>query len=104
MYAIIADSGKQFCVEEGTVFDVDLRDGEPASPISFDSVLAIGSDGQLTVGKPTINGAKVVGEIVDHVRGPKIVMAMYKRRKNFRKTKGHRQSYTRVKVTQILGS
>lgn len=103
MYAIIADSGTQFCVEEGQTLLVDLKDIEEGKSIEFDQVLLIGGgDDGPVIGKPTVPGAKVIAEVVGHERMPKIRIQIYKKRKNYRKRRGHRQSMTEVKIQQIV--
>ena len=103
MYAIIATGGKQYKVEEGTVLDVELLDAEDGSTYTFDDVLLVSADGDVKVGTPTVSGAKVEAEVIGGTRGPKILVFKKKRRKDYRKRIGHRQSYTRVKITKIIG-
>lgn len=103
MYAIIADSGTQYCVEEGQRLLVDLRDAEAGAKIEFDKVLLVGGEESgAVIGKPTVAGAKVVAEVLGHPRGEKIKVLVYKRRKNFRKHRGHRQTMTEVKIEKII--
>lgn len=103
MYAIIADSGTQYCVEEGQTLLVDLKNVPEGEKIEFEKVLLVGGEASGTViGKPTVAGAKVVAEVVAHSRGPKIKVLVYKRRKNFRKHRGHRQSMTEVRIEKII--
>jgi len=101
MYAIIKTSGKQFKVEAGTEFEVDRMEGEVGSVVDIDHVLMIGDEGQTTMGNPTVAGAKVSVEIVEHFRGPKLIVFKMKRRKRSRVKNGHRQEQTRLKVTNI---
>lgn len=105
MYAIVADSGKQFYVEEGQKVVVDLKEVEPGQAFEFDQVLLVGggTSGAI-VGKPTVAGAKVVGEVVGGVRGPKLHVGFYKRRKNYRRHRGHRQDSTEILIKQIVGA
>ena len=104
MYAVIEDSGRQFRVTEGDVVDVDLRDlAEDTQQIEFDRVLFVGNDGDVKIGTPVVDGAKVVAEVVDPLaKGPKVFIHKWRRRKNMRRRTGHRQKYLRVKVTQIV--
>lgn len=104
MHAIIRDRGKQYRVTEGEVIEIDLmpevKDGQG---IAFEDVL-LTSDGagQVKVGEPTVPGASVQGEVVQaHVRGKKIDVVHFRRRKDSMDTKGHRQPYTRVKIAKI---
>ena len=103
MYAVIEDSGRQFRVSEGDVFDVDLREGaEDAEKIVFDRVLLVSDEGEVKVGTPLVGGAKVTAEVVAaEAKGPKIWIYRLRRRKSSRKKTGHRQKYTRVRITEI---
>ncbi len=102
MYAVIATGGKQYKVKVDDYVDVELLDGEVGKEVVFDKVLAIGEEqGSLEVGAPVVAGATVKGEIVDIFRGQKIVVFKMKRRKSYRRTRGHRQNYMRIKITGI---
>ena len=102
MYAVIATGGKQYKVKVDDYVDVELLDGEVGKEVVFDKVLAIGEEqGSLEVGAPVVAGATVKGEIVDIFRGQKIVVIKMKRRKSYRRTRGHRQNYMRIKITGI---
>ena len=103
MYAIIADSGKQFKVEEGQELEIDYRDLEAGAKIDFDQVLAVGNDSGLKLGKPTVDGAKVTAEVVAHSKGPKLEIQKFRRRKNSRRRTGHRQKYIKVRISKISG-
>ena len=84
MYAIIKACGKQYKVEKGSKFEIDRVAGEEGSTIEFPEVLFLSSDGQATIGNPTIAGACVKAEIVEHLRGPKMIVFKMKRRKRSR--------------------
>ena len=100
-YAIIKTGGKQFRVEAGSTLRVPSLDGEAGSKVEFTDVL-LGSDGKsVLTGTPTLAGAKVVGEIVKHGRGEKIVVFKFKRRKNYARKQGHRQGFTEVRIKTI---
>ena len=102
MYAVIATGGKQYKVKVDDYVDVELLDGEVGKEVVFDKVLAIGEEhGSLEVGAPVVAGATVKGEIVDIFRGQKSVVFKMKRRKSYRRTRGHRQNYMRIKITGI---
>jgi len=101
MYAIIQTGGKQYRVAEGEIVRIEKLDQETGSDVQFDQVLLVSKEGQVTVGKPTVAGAKVVGEIVDQTRGKKVEIIKFKRRQHHMKHQGHRQYYTDVKITQI---
>lgn len=101
MYAIIEDGGRQFRVEEGQELDLDYRDVPGGSPISLDRVLAVRDDGGLQLGRPTLAGATVSGEVLGPKQGPKLIVQKFRRRKTYRRKTGHRQLYTRVRITKI---
>jgi large subunit ribosomal protein L21 len=102
VYAIIEDSGSQLMVREGDVIEVDLRElADDASTITFDKVLMLGGD-KVTLGAPYVSGAKISAEIVAReVKGAKIDIVKYKKRKNSKRKTGHRQRFMRVKVSSI---
>jgi large subunit ribosomal protein L21 len=101
MYAIIADSGKQFKVEEGQELDVDFRDVSAGDKLTFEKVLAVGGDKGFQLGKPTLDGASVTAEVVGATKGEKISVRKLRRRKNSRRHTGHRSVFTRVKIDKI---
>ena len=101
MYAIIQTGGKQYRVAKDQIVRIEKLDQETGSDVQFDHVLLISEDDKITVGKPALAGAKVVGEIVDQVRGKKVEIIKFKRRKHQMKRQGHRQYYTDVRITQI---
>ena len=103
MYAIIEDGGRQFKVEEGQELELDYRDIPGGNPITFDRVLAVRDDGGLKLGRPTLAGATVSGEVLGPTQGPKLIVQKFRRRKTYRRKTGHRQLYTRVKITKIEG-
>lgn len=101
MYAVIATGGKQFKVEANSLIDIERVSGEPGSKIVFDKVLAVGEKSDITFGSPLVENAVVEGEIIKNYRGPKLLAFKMKRRKGYRKMKGHRQELTQVKITNI---
>jgi large subunit ribosomal protein L21 len=102
MYAVIETGGKQLRVQVGEVVRVESLPGEVGAPITFDRVLMVGEGDKARIGQPSLDGAEVKGSIVEQGRGPKILMYTFKRRKNSnRKTQGHRQNYTAVKIESI---
>ena len=104
MYAIIKDGGRQFKVEVDKRLEIDYRgELEPGTIIEFTEVLAVGGEENIRIGQPTVAGAKVVAEVVSAVKGPKLVVAKFRRRKNSKRKTGHRQIYTLVKINEIVG-
>ncbi|MCZ6835778.1 MAG: 50S ribosomal protein L21 [Planctomycetota bacterium] len=107
MYAIIEDSGTQIKVAPGDVIDIDPREisSKGKSPkVTFDRVLLVGdvdSDDASTIGAPYVDGASVIAEILDEIKGAKIDVIKFKRRKGYKRKNGHRQPYLRVKITDI---
>ncbi len=101
MYAVIRTGGKQYRVEEGDVVKIEKIDGERGSELTFDDVLLVGNDDETHVGTPTVSGASVSGTIVEQDRDKKIVVFKFRRRKNYIRKQGHRQSYTRVRINGI---
>jgi large subunit ribosomal protein L21 len=101
MYAIIEDGGRQFKVEEGQEIEFDYRDIPSGSPITFDRVLAVRNEDGLKLGRPLLSGTVVSGEILGPTQGPKLVIQKFRRRKTYRRRTGHRQLYTRVRITKI---
>ncbi|MBP3726890.1 MAG: 50S ribosomal protein L21 [Bacteroidaceae bacterium] len=104
MYAIVDINGQQFKVEEGQKLFVNrLQDAEEGKTFEFDKVMLVDREGTITVGAPTIDGAKVVVEVLQPlVKGEKVIVFKMKRRKDSRKKNGHRQQYTQVKVKQVI--
>ena len=103
MYAIIRDRGTQYRVEEGQVVQVALLDSEPGSQIELGEVLMIGGGDQAKVGAPLVEGAKVLAKVVGNVKGDKIIVFKYKNKKRYRRRTGHRQQYTNIAISQIVG-
>lgn len=99
MKAIIETGGKQYYVEEGTVLYVEKLDTEAGSKVKFDKVLMVNGN----VGFPYVEGATVEGEVIKHGKNKKIKVFKYNQKKNYRRTQGHRQPYTKVEIKKILG-
>ncbi len=104
MYAIVEIKGQQFKVEQGKkMFVHHIKDAESGATVEFDKVLLVDADGTITIGTPTIEGAKVVCEIVSPlVKGEKVLIFHKKRRKGHRKLNGHRQQFTEVNIKEII--
>ena len=100
MYAIIATGGKQYRVSEGDEIFVEKLDAQNDSAVSFDALL-VGEGEDVKVGTPIVDGVKVEGTVVGQVKGEKIIVFKYKSKKNYRRKQGHRQPYTKVKITKI---
>ncbi|MDY5730022.1 MAG: 50S ribosomal protein L21 [Eubacteriales bacterium] len=100
MYAIIAAGGRQYKVSQGETIFIDRVNAEPDTTISFD-VLMLGGENGLTVGAPIVEGAKVEGKVVKEVKGEKIRIYKYKSKKDYHRTRGHREKYTQVEITAI---
>lgn len=102
MYAIIEDSGTQIKVAEGDEINIDKRElGEDQASLTFDRVLMLGGEGEAKVGQPYVDGASVEADILLEDRTDKVRVVKFKRRKGYHRTKGHRQSFVRVKITKI---
>jgi large subunit ribosomal protein L21 len=101
MYAIIETGGKQYRVQEGDVLRIEKLEAEAGQTIEISSVLAVSKDGKLTVGAPTVEGAKAVLKVVEQGRAKKIIVFKYKSKKNYRRKQGHRQPFTKVVVEKI---
>ncbi len=100
MYAVIRTGGKQYRVSEGDKLRVDRLDGDVGSPIEFGEVLMLGGE-KVAVGKPLVEGARVNAEILAQDRAKKVIVFKMKRRKRYRRKRGHRQPFTEVKITGI---
>jgi large subunit ribosomal protein L21 len=101
MYAIIETGGKQYRVQPGDTVRVEKLHGNQGDPIEFANVLLLSDDETVSVGRPLVEGAKVVGEIVEQGRGEKLIVYKFRRRKNYRRKNGHRQAYTAVKINSV---
>jgi large subunit ribosomal protein L21 len=103
MYAVIATGGKQYRVSEGAVLRVEKLDAEEGATVEFDQVLLVGDGDQVSVGKPYLEGGKVQATVMTQGKARKVEIVKFNRRKNYRRTKGHRQQFTQVKITGIVG-
>ncbi len=103
MYAIIETGGKQYRVEKGDVIDVELLDAKDDKKVEFTNVLFVNDAGSVKIGSPHVAKSSVQGELMQEVKGPKEIAFKYKQRKPFRRKVGHRQRYSRVKITEIIG-
>jgi large subunit ribosomal protein L21 len=103
MYAVIQTGGKQYRVATGDRLRVEKLPGDRGATLTFDNILMVGGEGAARVGTPTVAGVKVTAEVVAQDRAKKIIVFKFKRRKNYRRKHGHRQSYTELKITGIEG-
>ncbi len=102
MYAVIETGGKQYRVSPGQTIEVDTLAGEVGSPVEFDRVLAISNESNELMLGDAVSSARVRAKISAHGRGDKILVFKFKRRKQYKRTIGHRQNYTRVQVEEIV--
>jgi len=101
MYAVLETGSKQYRVSAGDTLQIERLTANKGASVTFDRVLLVNNDGKVSVGSPTVTGATVVADVVDHIRGEKKLTFKMKRRKGYHKTIGHRQELTVVKVTEI---
>ena len=101
MYAVIEAGGRQWKVEPGTRLDINQVDVAVGKPHAVDRVLLVQDGTTVQIGRPYLSGAKVLCEVVEHRRGPKEISFHFRRRENWRKTRGHRQPLTRLVVKEI---
>lgn len=102
MYAIFQLAGFQYRAEEGAVIRVPRQAAKQGDRLSISDVLLVSADGASVIGTPFVSGAKVEAEVVDQTRGEKLFTFKYKRRTKYRRTAGHRQEYTEIKVNKIV--
>ncbi len=103
MYAIVETGGKQEKAVPGETLQVERLPGEVGETIRLDRVMLVNRDGQISLGKPYVDGASVTATVTAQDRGPKVLVFKKKKRKGYRRTKGHRQSYTSIRVEAIEG-
>lgn len=103
MYAVLETGGKQYKVSQGDVISVEKLSAKPGEKVELNNVLMIGGE-KTIIGNPVVKSAKVIGEVVGEGRGDKIIVFKMKRRKNYRRTNGHRQAFTSLKITEISAS
>jgi len=100
-YAIIRSGGKQFRVEEGGTIRLPSITKKAGEAIKLEALVIGGADGEVKIGSPVVEGARIAATVVDHGRGEKIIVFKKKRRKQYKRTQGHRQNYTTVKIDSI---
>jgi len=101
VYAIVKTGGKQYRVEEGQVLRVERLEAGSGQDVTLDEVLLVATDQETRIGSPRVAGASVLGKVLEHGRGAKVRVFHYKKRKHFRKTRGHRQDFTALKIEKI---
>ncbi|NJO54808.1 MAG: 50S ribosomal protein L21 [Bacteroidales bacterium] len=101
MFAVIKTGGKQYRVAPDDTLEIERLEAEAGETVTFSEVLLVGSEGETTVGAPTVAGAVVAAEVVELTRGPKVIAFKKRRRKNSRRKRGHRQDLMLVRITEI---
>ena len=103
MYAIYADGGRQYKVEEGQLLEIDFRELEEGADFTFDRVLAVSDGENFKLGSPTLSGASVKAKVIGDTKGDKIYVQQFRLRKNSKRRTGHRQKYVKVQISSIAG-
>jgi large subunit ribosomal protein L21 len=104
MYAVIETGGKQYRVAKGDKIKVELLEAEVGANVALDKVLMIGGDGAAVLGKPFVSGGKVTAKVLTHGKGDKVHIIKFRRRKHYMKRQGHRQLFTQLEITDIVGA
>lgn len=102
MYAIVEIAGQQFKAEAGKRLYVHRLEAEQGSVVEFEKVLLVDADGTVKIGAPTVDGAKIVCEVLSHLKGEKVIIFKKKRRKGYKKCNGHRQYFTELKINEVI--
>ena len=100
-YAILRTGGKQYRVSPGDIIDVEKLPVEPGAEIELEDILALSEKGEITIGQPLVEGAKVIAQVHAQARDKKIMVFKYKNKTRYRRTRGHRQAYTRLQIVEI---
>ncbi|MDR3322392.1 MAG: 50S ribosomal protein L21 [Synergistaceae bacterium] len=103
MYAVIEEGGKQYRVSQGDRIRVEKRDAEVGGTLSIDKVVLLGKDDLVLIGAPYVAGASVTAKVLEHGKEDKVIIFKYRRKKNYRRFRGHRQQYTDLTVESIDG-
>ena len=101
MYAIVNIAGVQMRATREGILDVPRLAAAPGATVTFDQVLMLADGDKITVGQPVVSKAAITVVVLEHLRGPKVIIGKFKKRKDYRLRKGHRQDFTRVRVTDI---
>jgi len=103
MYAVFRTGGKQYRASAGDTLKIEKLDAADGDAVAFDEVLMVGEGGSVTVGTPLVSGGKVEAKVLSQAKDRKIEVVKFRRRQNYRRTKGHRQPYTLIEITGISG-
>ncbi|MCT4588364.1 MAG: 50S ribosomal protein L21 [Carboxylicivirga sp.] len=103
MYAIVDIAGQQFKVEKERKIFVHRLSAEEGATVEFEKVLLTDNEGEVKIGAPVVEGAKVTAKVLSHVKGDKVIVFKKKRRKGYRKKNGHRQCFTQIQIEEIVG-
>lgn len=103
MYAVLKSGGKQYRASVGDIVQLERLPGDVGSKVTFNEILAVGEGSGLRIGAPFLDGANVAAEITMQARARKVIVFKFRRRKHWKRTRGHRQYFTRVKITAING-
>ncbi len=101
MYAVVKTGGKEYKISKGDILRVEKLEGKIGDQVQLNDVLMVSQEGDVHVGAPQLSNAVVLGEIVEQIKGKKVLIFKMKRRKNYRRLKGHRQNYTHIKINDI---
>lgn len=101
MFAVVDIAGRQYKVTENDKLLVPTHKGEVGTKVQFEKVMMLGDDTEVAVGNPVLSGARVEATVLDHVKGPKVMVFKKKKRKGYRVKRGHRQQYTEVQILSI---
>jgi large subunit ribosomal protein L21 len=104
MYALVEIKGKQYKATKGAVLKVDKIGSEKGGALEFDSILMTSEEGAVKIGSPYVAGVKIKATVEDQVKGDKIFVVKFKRRKRYRRRTGHRQAYTLIRIDDIIGA
>ena len=104
MFAVISTGGKQYRVSEGSVLRVEKLSADAGANVEFDQVLMVGEGSKVKIGAPLVSGGKVVATVQSHGKGDKVTIVKFRRRKHYLRQGTHRQQYTEIKVTSIVGA
>ncbi|MBX7205350.1 MAG: 50S ribosomal protein L21 [Bacteroidia bacterium] len=103
MFAIVEIAGQQFKVEKDQTLFVHRLQNEEGASVEFDKVLLVDNNGSVKVGTPVVGGAKVKAKVINHLKGDKVIVFKKKRRKGYKKKNGHRQYFTKIQISDIVG-